>query len=248
MAIATRQAASVGSQQRWLLVANRNAIWAARRKSATGRRIQGVRRQSFDCLELGAAWTVEARHRTQQTHAVWMTREVKHRVRLALLNEAGGIHHDHAIGIARNDAQVMRNDDQRNVKLARQILHQLENLRLNRHVERGRRLVGDNELWIAGEPDRDHYPLAHTAGELMRILLESAFRVGNPDEAEQFDHASFRLLVIHPQLNLQRLGDLQSDGQDRIERGHWFLEDHRDVAAANLAHLFVVEGPEVSYV
>jgi hypothetical protein len=39
----------------------------------------------------------------------------------------------------------------------------------------------------------------------------------------------------------QRLGDLQPDGEQRVERGHRLLEDHRDVAAANLAHLFVVE-------
>ena len=171
---------------------------------------------------------------------------MKDRVRFALLDEAGGIHHDHAVGIARNHAQVMRDDDQRNVELARQILHQFENLRLNRHVEGGRRLVGDDEAGIAGKPDRDHHPLAHAAGELMRILIEPALRVGDADQPKQFDRARSRLLVIHPELNLQRLGDLQSDGQDRIERGHRLLEDHRDVAAADLAHLFVAERQQVA--
>ena len=33
------------------------------------------------------------------------------------------------------------------------------------------------------------------------------------------------------------LADLAADGEDRIERGHRLLEDHRDPRAANRAHL-----------
>jgi hypothetical protein len=36
----------------------------------------------------------------------------------------------------------------------------------------------------------------------------------------------------------QRLGDLVADGEERIEARHRLLEDHRDVVAAHLAHLF----------
>ena len=50
--------------------------------------------------------------------------------------------------------------------------HQVEDLRLDRHVERGRRLVGDQHLGIAGQRDRDHHALAHAAGELMRIGVD----------------------------------------------------------------------------
>ena len=35
----------------------------------------------------------------------------------------------------------------------------------------------------------------------------------------------------------RRLGDLLADGIDRIERGHRILQDHRDLAAADIAHL-----------
>ena len=33
-----------------------------------------------------------------------------------------------------------------------------------------------------------------------------------------------------------RLGDLPADAEDRVERGHWVLEDHRDPVAAELLH------------
>ena len=49
---------------------------------------------------------------------------------------ARGVHDVHAIGIARHDPQVVRDHDQRDAHIARQVLHQLEDLRLDRDVER----------------------------------------------------------------------------------------------------------------
>ena len=37
------------------------------------------------------------------------------------------------------------------------------------------------------------------------------------------------------------LADLAADGEDRVERGHRLLEDHRDLRAANMAHLGFAE-------
>ena len=173
---------------------------------------------------------------------------MEHVVGVALLDEARGIHHDDAVGVARDDAEIVRDDDQRDVELARQVLHQLQDLRLDGDVERGGRLVGDDQLRIAGKPDRDHHALAHAAGELMRILLEPARGIGNADQPQQFDRAGARLLVVHAEMDLQRLDDLQPDGQDRVERGHRLLEDHRDVAAADFAHLLVIEIEQVAAV
>ena len=67
--------------------------------------------------------------------------------------------------------------------------HQLEDLRLDRHVERGRRLVGDQQLRIAGERHRDHHALAHTARELVRVLVDALFGVRDADHLEQLDRA-----------------------------------------------------------
>ena len=47
---------------------------------------------------------------------------------------------------------------------------QVEDLRLDRDVERRRRLVGDQQLRLAGERHRDHRALAHAARELVRIV------------------------------------------------------------------------------
>ena len=49
-----------------------------------------------------------------------------------------------------------------------QLAEQVEDLRLDGDVERRGRLVGDQELGIAGERHGDHDALAHAAGELVR--------------------------------------------------------------------------------
>ena len=45
---------------------------------------------------------------------------------------------------------------------------------------------------------------------------------------------------------LERLGDLPSDRQHRVERGHRLLENHADVTAAHLADLFLGEPQQVA--
>ena len=79
---------------------------------------------------------------------------------------------------------------------SRELAHQLEDLRLDGDVERGRRLVGDEELGIAGERHRDHDALAHAAGELVRVVVEARLRRRDADAAQHLDRrapaASFR--------------------------------------------------------
>ena len=62
-----------------------------------------------------------------------------------------------------------------------------------------------------------------------------------PTKLQEFDRARLRFRVGHAEMDLQRLFDLKADREDRVQRGHRLLEDHRDVAAADFAHLLVVE-------
>ena len=126
------------------------------------------------------------------------------------------------------------------------VLHQFEDLRLDGDIECGGRLVRDQQLGVAGQADRNHHALAHAAGQLVRVLVEPVRGVGNADECEQFDCARLGLGGTHVQVNEQRLHQLQPDRQYRVQRRHRLLEDHRDVAAAHLAHLLVVEFQQIA--
>jgi len=113
--------------------------------------------------------------------------------------------------------------------LARQ---EIEDLRLDRDVERGGRLIRDQELRLAGQRYRDRDALAHAAGQLVRILRQPLLGRGNADPRQQFDAALPGLGQIELEMLLDGLDQLGADGQHRIERGHGILEHDGERAAA----------------
>ena len=66
-----------------------------------------------------------------------------------------------------------------------QALEQLEDLRLDGDVERGGRLVGEQQSAAGGERHGDHHPLALAARELVRVVVEPAPRVRQRHQLEQ---------------------------------------------------------------
>ena len=66
-------------------------------------------------------------------------------------------------------------------------LEQIEDLRLDNHVERGGRLVGDEKARAVGNRGRDHGALALAAGKLMRIGARALRRVGQANLLEETD-------------------------------------------------------------
>ena len=89
------------------------------------------------------------------------------------------------------------------------VAQQLEDLRLHGDVERGRRLVGDDERRPAGQRDRDHHALPHAARQLMRVVVDALFGVGDAHRAQQVDGARARLAPCREAVDAQRLGDLR---------------------------------------
>ena len=67
---------------------------------------------------------------------------------------------------------------------------QLQHLRLDRDVERRRRLVGDQQLRRAGDGHRDHDPLRHAARKLVRIGVEPRGGIGDLDLPQQRERAA----------------------------------------------------------
>ena len=68
-----------------------------------------------------------------------------------------------------------------------QVAQQPQDLGLHHHVERRRRLVGDEQLRVARERERDQDALALAARELVRVVGRAPR--GQPDELEQLADA-----------------------------------------------------------
>ena len=96
---------------------------------------------------------------------------------VAALDDLAALHHVDAVGEAAHDAEIVGDEHDRHAEPLLQIGEQLEDLRLDRHVERGRRLVGDQHVGVVGERHGDHHALALAAGHLVRIGVDAALRI-----------------------------------------------------------------------
>ena len=173
----------------------------------------------------------EARQGMEQALGVGVARRREDPGHRSGLDDATGIHDRNVVRRLRHHAEVMRDEDHGRAHLAAQPADQVQDLRLDGHVERRGRLVGDQELRFAGERHGDHHALAHAAGELVRIAPRPGRRFGDADQAQQLGRPRARGRHRDPFMDVQRLGDLPAHRLDGIERAHRVLEDHRDPAA-----------------
>ena len=102
---------------------------------------------------------------------------------------------------------------------------QLQDLRLDHHVERGRGLVGDDQRRAARERHGDHHALLLTAGKLVRVVLDAARRQAHLFEQRAGAHDG--LLLGGHAVHRDRLGDLIADPLHRVERVQRPLEHDR---------------------
>ena len=133
------------------------------------------------------------------------------------------------------------------MELGLQVADELQDLGLNRHVERRRRLVRDQQRRTAHQRHRDHRALAQPPRELERVAVEGLDGMREPDHVEHLRREAARLGAGHVAVQAHRFADLIPDRVQRRERGHRLLEDHRDPAAADLPHggAVGVEGRDV---
>ena len=121
-------------------------------------------------------------------------------------------------------------------KSALEPVEQLEDLRLDGHVERRRRLVGDQDVRIAGERHRDHRALAHAARELVRVVVDALLGVRDADLAQELDGAPPRVASSESSSWVMIASTIWSPTVvHRVQRRHRVLEDHRDLVAAYVA-------------
>ena len=188
-----------------------------------------------DALAL-AALTLGVRHRhgRHQGLGVRVHRRLVQRGAVGELDDLAEVHHRDAVRDVPDHGEVVRDDHVRQAELLLEVVHEVDDLRLDRHVERGDRLVGHDQLRLEGQRagDADALPLA--AGELVRVAV-----VVLGAQAHQLQEALD--LLLHTALGLHALEpegrrDDRADGVTRVQGAVRVLEDHLDVTAQR-AHL-----------
>ena len=153
------------------------------------------------------------------------------------LHHLPGVDHHHPVAEVVDDAQVVGDHDDAHVPVLLEVLHELEDLGLNGDIQSGGGLIGDEELRVAGQGNGDHHPLAHTAGELVGILLHALLRVRDAAQLQELKGPGHGLLLGGLAVEQDALGDLFAHGVDGVQGGHGLLEDHGDLIAPDLLHL-----------
>ena len=119
--------------------------------------------------------------------------------------------------------EIVRDEQVGQAELVLQVHHEIEDLRLDRHVQRRHRLVADDQARLQRERARDADALALPAGELVRIVVDVLG--AQADAAEDVGDARAAFLRVADAVHAQRLADDVAGGHARIERGERVLED-----------------------
>ena len=172
--------------------------------------------------------------------------DVPHR---GALDQPSGVHDLDRVAELGDERDVVRDEDHRRAVFGDQLLHEAEHLSLRGDIERGRGLVGDHDVGLVGERDRDHDPLAHAARVLPRVVVEPRLRARDLDLAHELedplaDVAAAELGLV----TADRLADLRADGLHRIQRRRRILEDERDLATPHVLELPFAERDDIAAV
>ncbi len=168
-------------------------------------------------------------HGGGQSVGVRMQRRTVDLLRVGDLHDPAEVHHSDPVGDVAHDGQVVRDEDVGQPELVLQVLEQVDDLGLDRHVERRDRLVADDQLRAQRDGPGDTDALALAAGELVRIAVE-VFRV-QPDSGHQVLHLGLDTPGRLDPLHLEGSRDDRADGVPGVQRGVGVLEDHLHLAA-----------------
>ena len=167
---------------------------------------------------------------SEQFHGVGVLRPAKYFADRPGLDDTAMAHHGHTIGITADDGQVVADQQQRQAAARFLGGKEFQYLRLDGHIERRGRLIGDQELGVVGQRDGDHHALALPAGKLVRKRIQTMRRIRKADLLEQGDHPLAACVRCNATMQGDGLGNLRADAFERIEAGHRLLEHHARTA------------------
>ncbi|AWI58390.1 hypothetical protein AB395_00002739 [Sinorhizobium fredii CCBAU 45436] len=190
---------------------------------------------------------VRPRDSPDQRRRVGVLGKGENRARLPELDEFAMAHHCNPVCYFLDDRHIVGDKDYSGVVFCREPSDKAEYLGLDRNVECGRRLVGDQQIRVASQCDRDDDALPHATGKLVRILTQSRLGIRDADFLKQSDGFLSGLIFRHSGREPDRANELEADRLYRQQRAQRVLEDHSDTTTADLAKRSLVEAHEFPY-
>jgi hypothetical protein len=122
---------------------------------------------------------------------------------------------------------------------------QLQDAGTGDHVERGGRLIEDDQFWPGSEGGGDNDALFLPARDLVRIARQQCLRRVQADMVQRLDRDDACSARGKAAMQLEHLGDLPPKGEGRVQRGGGILEHHADAPAADGADLARGHCPQI---
>jgi len=188
------------------------------------------------------------RHRGEKRLRVGMKRTRIDRFDVALLDRVTRVHDDDTVTELRDDAEIVRDEEDRGPMLSTELPQQFQDLRLEGDVERRSRLVGDQEGRLEHERHRDHDSLPHSARELVGVVADALAGIRDADLLEHLHGPALYRSPLAPLRTVCGLDvdELRPDRERGVEARERVLEDHRELAAPQGTHLLLAQADEVS--
>src|SRR5207302_6537503 len=133
--------------------------------------------------------------------------------------------------------------DHREAEPLPQLPQQVDDRALREDVERGRRLVEDDDLGLEHERERDEHPLLHPARQLVRKRWKDPMRV-EMHEVEELGGPIVDAMLVLEAVSARGVEELLPDADDRVERVERSLEDHGAFGPAVLAEVIGIEAAD----
>ena len=146
---------------------------ATRVEDATGGRVGGTWDFAAE-RDSGPHLTVDARHRRQQGLGVRMVGSVEDLLGRTELHDAAEVHDRDPVAEVTHHAEVVGDEQVTGAVAGLEVGEHVEDRRLDRDVERARRLVAHDDARVTGEGAGDGDALLEAAGELARLEVEVA--------------------------------------------------------------------------
>ena len=130
--------------------------------------------------------------------------------------DAAEVHDRDPVGDVPGQAEVMRDDHQRQAQFVAQSQQQGEDLPANGCVEARHRFVGDDDVGVEDERSRDHHPLSLAAGQFVWIAKIEALGRTKSGSRKRVGHLG--LLAVVQAMYAEALGDRFVHGVSGVER------------------------------
>ena len=148
----------------------------------------------------------------------------------------------------RDDREVVRDVEAGRAELADEVAQERQHLDLRRDVERGGRLVEDDDVGPAAHRHRGHGALQLAARDLVGIAVPERLGIGKLQRLEELQRIGLGLRPAHHAVDDRRLADLVHQRHRRVEGGGGALRDIGDALAAEIAALRGRRGPQLGAV